>query len=502
MNNIGPQFQRDFSGAQCNNVNVNLAPTSTVDLALNLVADEEIGSLVSRLGRATIGSQLVASNAILGLHNHVDEKNSSNNKLFAAINAAGGATSVVYDVVAGTTSVTGLTASKKMRFLTFLGTTLAINGSNAERSYTAAGGWVTTGGNLDVANVPSSNTVNLCIEFLDRVYVAGDTAQPARLYYSSVPTAGAISWTSGNGYVDIEPEDGGGAITALAKVPGYILVFKERSMKRWNFSSAFPETLIQIGTPSQESVVMAGGLCAFYSNSNENAKGFFMTNGDRPKPISHDTNRPIKKWIDAIPAANEANICGWATDRGFAWSVGDLTVDGESYTNVVLRYNRLLNQWTVDTYPTEYRVFTSYLTGGVNTTVGGDDNGTVYQMNKPGTYSDASTSSTVPIAWKVRQQPLTYGYNQRKSLSDRIIIRGRNLLGSRVGVRIDTGAETKDLQTALTTKPVQDIPLTTPIEGSNLAIEIAGQTTQTTGMRAYLQEIELPAVDVLLNYGT
>jgi len=493
--NIGPLFQRDFSGAQCNNVNVSLAPASTVELALNLVADEEIGSLVSRLGRATVGAQLVASQAILGLHQHVDEKTAANSKLFATVNASGGATSVIYDVVAGTTSVIGLTASKKMRFVTFLGTTAVINGSNAERSYTSAG-WITTAGNLDIANWPSTNTASLCIEFLDRVYTAGDTAQPARLYYSSLPVAGAISWTAGNGYVDVEPEDGGGAITALGKVPGYILIFKERSMKRWNYSSAFPESLIQLGTPSQECVVMAAGLCAFYSSSNENAKGFYLTAGDRPKPISHDTTRPIKKWVDAIPQASEATIAGWATDRGFAWSVGDLTVDGETYLNVVLRYNRLLNQWTVHSYPSEYRAFASYIVSGVNTTVGGDDNGTIYQLDKPGTYSDASTTTTVPIFWKLRQQPLTHGYNQQKTLTDSVVIRAKGAQSARVGVRVD-GQEATDLTDRLSDRPISEIPINGTLTGATLAVEIAGETT---GQRSYIAEIELPNVEATNTY--
>src|SRR3990167_697930 len=163
-----PLKQTDFSGGMVN-LSSNLAPSNTVDLMLNLDGDIELGSAVSRLGTATRGAQLVAAMNILGLHQHIDTVTVGNNKLFATINASGGATSVIYDVIAGSTSATGLTANKKMRFLTFNGATLALNGADAERSYTSAG-WITTAGAFDLASIPSSNTVSLCEEFLDSVY--------------------------------------------------------------------------------------------------------------------------------------------------------------------------------------------------------------------------------------------------------------------------------------------------------------------------------------------
>ncbi len=476
--------------------NVSLAPQNCVSLLLNMDGDVEIGSAVSRLGRGTVGAQITASNSILGLHQHIDVDTPANNKLFAAINASGGATEVIYDVDSAANSVTGLTASKKMRFLTYLGATLAINGADGERSYTSAG-WITTGGAFDLANIPSSNKVNLCIEFLDRVYLAGDTAALTRLYYSSVPVSGAVSWTSGNGYVDIEPEDGGGPITALGKVPGYVLVFKERSMHRWNFSSAFPESLIQIGTPSQESVVMGGGLCAFYSNSNESSKGFYITNGDRPVCISQDNNRPIKKFVDAISSSNEANIAGWATDNSFAWSVGDLTVDGETFSNAVLRYNRLLNQWSIRTYPSKFLVFAQYLLSGVNTTVGGDNNGTVYRMDKPSTFLDGNTSTTQSFPWKVRQLHQTFSENKQKSLNNKVIVRGKNIGSARVNAYVDEVIEPKPVGAKVAVgKSVGEFGVSGTVKGNTIALEVSGESS---GARSYVREIEAD-IELLNSY--
>jgi len=484
----------DFSGGQANDLNPNLIPKQCVDLGMNLDFDIEIGSAVSRLGTTIRGAQLVASMNILGLFQHIDNVTPANNKLFATVNAAGGVTSVIYDVVAGSTSQTGLTASKKMRYLNFQNATLAINGADAERSYTSAG-WITTGGAFDLANIPSSNKVNLCIVFLDRVYVAGDTAQPTRLYYSGVATGGAVSWTSGNGFVDIDGGSDNGAITALGKVPGYILVFKERAMSRWNYSSAFPEELVNLGCSSQESVVMGGGLCAFYSNSNENDKGFFITNGGRPQPISHDTTRPIKKWITAITAANEAIMAGWATNHGFAWSIGDVTVDGEAWTNVVLKYNRLLNQWSVRSYPSEFKVFAREIVSGVNTIVGGDDAGTVFRIDNAGTYSDNGTA----ISYRLRTRSTDFGRNERKEVESKVIVKGKGLEGSSTGIVID-----EDRSEIITmggekwyTKLLKVFGIDKKTKFTSLMVEVQGTTLNN---QAVIREIELPDVDVTLNY--
>lgn len=486
MANLPAQFFKSMAAGMVSNVNKNLTPQDSVAVGLNVDFDQELGSAVTRLGTGIVGTQLVDNMSVLGLHDFRDA-NGSNHALLAAINAAGGATSVVYKVGTGTIR-TGLTASKKMRFVTFLDSVLMINGADAEASYDGST-VITTGGAFDLANIPGSNTCELCIEWLDRVYVAGDSTEPDRLYYSSTPSAGAVSWTSGNGYVDIEPEDGGGSITGIGKVPGYLLIFKERALKRWSFDSAFPETLIQIGTPSHESIVNAGGLCAFFSASSKDARGFYITNGDRPIAISHDRVRNIKKWVDAIPQVSEANIAGWGDARSFWWSIGDVTVDGRAYSNVVVRWNRVLDQWSIRSYPSQFTVFSSYVTGGDNVVVAGDDDGQVIQLDKASTYTDYNAQ---PIYYEIVFQEEDFGFNQQKELSERIIINSTNMNGARVTVDHDGtkyAAGTVD-------KRISDIKIATQ-RANVFQIGISGTVA---GARGTLKEVEMPNVQVLQNY--
>jgi len=488
MAKLDPQFYRDHSGGMVSSLNEALGLPNIVKVGLNVNFDVELGSAVTRFGSALVSAQLVDNMNILGLHNFRDA-DGSNHALLATINAAGGATSVVYKVGTGTIR-TGLTASKKMRFVSFLDSVLMINGTDAEASYDGAS-VITTGGAFDLANVPGSNLCSLGIEWLSRVYLAGDTANPDRLYYSSTPVSGAISWTSGNGYIDIEPEDGAGGIKALSKVPGFLMIFKERSMTRWNFDSAFPESLIDLGTPSQESVIDAGGVCAFFSASSRDTRGFYITSGDRPTPISHDRLRNIKEWVDAIPVANEPHIAGWGTSRYFAWSVGDLTVDGVAYPNVVLRWNRILDQWSVRSYPTEFKVFASYVDGsGNNTTVGGDDDGNVVELDKPTVFTDHNGAL---INYEVKYHEENFKYNQQKALTGVMVVNSKNMEGGRL--EIDT--EKKKYHVGTIDGRISEMKLKDTIKDSLFTFSVKGAVNGAPGV---LKEVEIPDIEVQNSY--
>ena len=464
----------DFSGGMAD-INVNLAPANTVALALNVDLDSEIGSAVSRLGTARIGSQLVAAVSVLGIVQHVDQADTTKNKLFATANDGASPTnSDIYDVSAGSKSLQDDTHSLKTYFLNYAGDTLRLNGTDAPKAYDSSN-WITTGGVFDLANMPTGYKYPK--EFLSRVYLWGKTASPYTLVYSGTLTAGAVSWTSG---------------------PGYLLLFKRRSMTRWNFASAFPESLVQIGAYSQESIVEGGGLCAFYSDSNEAAKGFYITNGGRPVCISQDNNRPIKKWVDAI--SSTAVVAGFATDRYFCWSVGALTVDGETYSNVVLKYNRLLNQWTIRTYISAFTCFANYVASGVLSIVGGDNAGTVYQIDKAATYKDANTTTTVGFQWKVRQLFHTYGENRIKALDNKVVLRGKNLNTARIN-----GYTDDDLNrpipvnaSAIVKRILSWFGIGSTIRGTTIALEVGGESV---GAPCILREIDVPVITIEQNYG-
>ena len=201
--------------------------------------------------------------------------------------------------------------------------------------------------------------------------------------------------------------------------------------------------------------------------------------------------RNIKKWIDAIPVASEANIAGWGTSRYFAWSIGDVTVDGVPYTNVVVRWNRILDQWSVRSYPTEFKVFSSYVDGnGNNTIVGGDDDGQVIEIDKTDTYTDYSDK---PIQFEVQYHEENFGYNQVKSIGKSFIVNSKNMKGSRLEIVTDNNTyELNKVEGRIT-----ELKNDEDIKDNLFRFALKGTVN---GARGVLKEIEIPSVIVNDSY--
>lgn len=395
---------RDMSEAVIQRVDGSILPPNSVYLAVNFLFDDILGQAVLRKGSTQIGAQIVDNKACLGLHIHIT---TSGTKVpLAVFNIAGDATATISKYTAGAWSnaQTGLTAGTKVRFETFLNTTMAINGGSTKYATADGSTWVTSLGNLDIANCPAGNLVK---EFQDKVYVAGVSSNRDRLYYSSTPTAGAISWIAGNGFIDVEPEEGAGAITALAKVPGYLLVFKERSLKRWDTQSTYPDSLIDIGTPSQEAVVQAR-QSVFYFNK----RGIFETVGGYPRKIS----RRIQDVIEAIPSNYYSTVSGGTDGDRVYFSIGDVTVDGLTINNCVIAYSIDSQAWTMLSFPTEIRRWSKYVdANGDETIMAGDDDGNVWELLK------GSQDGATDISYAIQYQEQELGSRGRiKDISNMI----------------------------------------------------------------------------------
>lgn len=350
-----------------------LAPQNSVYFAENLEFDTKIGVGKIRSGSALVGVQVLNNVDVLGIHQFV--LTSGTTVLIASVNDAASPTNsdIYTSVDAGANwvkqtdaAVADWTKDVKVRFLTYLDTVVAYNGTDAAASAADGTTWVATAGNLEVQNFPLGD---VAIEWNDKVYVAGVTANKNRLYYSSVPSAGVITW-AGAEFIDIEPEDGGGRITALAKIPGYLLIFKARSLKRWNGSSTFPDDLYSVGTPSMEGVCECRGIAYFFAN---NGKGIYATNGGYPVKIS----KPVDDIIALIPASYYSSVSSHSDGDSVRFSIGDITYDGIVYSNCVLKYNVDTQNWALMSYATEPQMWTTYIASGATYTIFGDDDGEI-----------------------------------------------------------------------------------------------------------------------------
>lgn len=417
---------RDFSKGTIRTANPSILPKNSHALALNYDSDYEIGSLVSRLGNDILGAQMRASAVTLGLHQHVE---TSGTALFGVY--SDGTNNDIYFASTGAKSLEDDTAGLKTRFCTYLGATVRVNGTDNCKSYTASGGWITTGGAFSVNEMPIGKIV---IEWKDRIYVGARSGFPGIVYYSSIadPSSKTIDWsdttaTTGSGQIEIEQEDNGGDLTAFAKVPGYLLIWKERTMKRWDGNTTFPEDLVRQGVPSQE-CVCSGKEMAFFVNK----KGVWATNGGYPVRIS----KPVQDFIDAIPGANWANIAIASDDEHVFVSIGDVTVGKDDFENVVLKFNIGTESWDVYSYYNEFRMFGTYIdSNSISSVVGGDING---QILKLGTGNTDYHTTPVPITWSFESNDKEFGSRGRLKQLSKLYTYTENVSTGQIMIRSDS----------------------------------------------------------------
>ena len=460
---------RDLSAGNIQKVSSDIIVQNSVPFSMNLLFDRVLGEAESRKGTAIVGSQLSAGNPALGLFQHLDST-FADSKLFAVFGTS------IYDVIAGSASATGLTASADANFTTFLNTTLMLNGAEA-RAYSSGGGWVASGGNLNVDGIPAS--AKFPIEFKDRMYASVTD----RIYYTNVVTAGTVSWSAtGSGSLQAEQEDGGGTIQAVNKVPGYLMIYKQRSTKRWNFDTSFPEDLINIGTQSHKSVVRARGRNFFFYGPN----GFYETKGDYPIRIS----RPVQRFIEGMASSFYAEVNGWSDNENVYWSIGDVTIDWdrgftETYANVVLRYTIDTQQWAPMQYAHEFRALNQYISGSDTVIVGGDTDGQVLQIN-------TGNSDYGGVAIKYLLQSPEFDFRNReyhKTISEKIFVHSDRTIGAQLQVRLDYGdwKQIGNLKDVVTEVQIQ--PLKARIFEFRVVDSISGEQVKLRGL-------DFPNVDV------
>ena len=463
---------RDVSAGNIQKVSSDITIPNSVPFSMNLLFDKVLGEAVSREGTSIVGSQMSSGNSCLGLFQHLDST-FANSVLLAGFNGS------IFDAGTGSGMLGGLNSSAQMEFATFLNTTLMLNGVDAH-SYTNAGGWVSTGGVLNVAGVPAG--AKFPIEFKDRFYCAVTD----RLYYTNTPTSGSVSWSaSGSGSLQVEQEDGGGTLQALNKVPGYLLIYKQRSLKRWNFDSSFPEDLINIGTQSHKSVVRARGKNYFFYGPN----GFYETQGGYPKLIS----RPIQRIIEGIASSFYGRVNGWSDNESIYWSIGDITIDfdrgfTETYNNVVVRYHMDSQQWAPLQYAAEFRALHQYISGNDILIVGGDTNGQVLQLN-----TGNSDYGSVAIKYILQSPEFDFkAREKRKTVSEKVYVHSDVTSGAMLQTRLDY----KEWKGVGSLKDVVSEVFIQPLTANVFEFRIVDSTA---GEQVKLRGMDFPTVDVLEN---
>ena len=390
---------------------------------------DRIGAVSLRTGIAGLGSTVSVAGVCYGMHN------TQNGSMFAVFSAGGSAQVYTYGGSAWASNLTGGTANTKIRFINFADRTVVLNLGNVTNMYSsmaftnavANGGWATTGNPINPQQMTYSQPKYGEV-YKSRMYVAGGNTNGtnltgSRLYFSDViDSSGNVAWDPANNYVDINPNDGEN-ISGLKRFSLELLVFKPNYIYRFKTVGVDPDPLIKIGTRSQESVV-EGKLGLYFHHDT----GFFRYTGGYPKEIS----RVISDIVSVIPFSYFENISSWKDEDHIYWSVGDLTVDGKSWKNVVLRYTESADLWTIYRTANEIRYASDYNSVTDLVRVVGTDNGLV------GTFDSGNTDFGEPIGYYFVTKWYEWdGVENRKIIEDVIAICER-AQGSKLMYQVDS----------------------------------------------------------------
>lgn len=368
-------------------VSKSLKPIDALTESIN-VKFNKIGSAQIRGGTTLLGNAL--SGDILGLYEFRDSGTGSNNQI-VLVNA-----DKVKYLSAGTwTDKRTVTTGKKARFTTFLDFLWMVNNQDSTAIWDGAAGdsFVTTG---NAASAPIGKFID---NFRSHVWIAGSDTYPDRVWFSSLPSAVTtpiVTWNTSvtvGDWIDVAPQDGEN-ITGIKRSKKGLLVFKNSHIYPiYSISQTEPDPVTNVGTYSNESIVEAKDGIYFHHPS-----GFFKYNvGSEPEEIS----KPIVDIIRNISVANYSKICGWMEPSGddIVWAVGDVTIDGTTYSNLEVRYTISTQTWTHYMKPTQALVSSSYNDGTTLFKLIGDTAGSVLKMDTGTTDNGTPISVSIITRW-------------------------------------------------------------------------------------------------------
>lgn len=413
-----------------------LLPDYMLRYCMNAYTDEwnsnQLGDIKQIPGYAIVDSAIEADKNILGLHNFLSADGATD-RLIATVNDSGDSESRSYYYNSGGSSWDEIgpvpinwTADLKMRFVTFLDYIYAVNGTDAIKSWdgSPSSNWGTT----NLTNAPNGS---LIANYLDHLRISGNSTYKSRLYSSSIPASDyTISWAGAGveadrDYIDINPDDND-EITGLMNM-GTLLVFKKRGLYTWNGKATEADQVIDIGAVNQEVIKKVRGVTYFFGETKDSG-AIFAYSGTYPEEIS----KPVRKWIDAVATTSYDDMGAIVDDDNYILSIGDVTYEGVSYSNVGLRLNVSNQTWSTIFLPDKPLLSTERIqSDGTRTVIFGNDAGEVHTWNSGNTFNGTAINVII------RTKELEWGSRSMIKTINNFAVYSSAPQGATLQVRVD-----------------------------------------------------------------
>lgn len=226
-------------------------------------------------------------------------------------------------------------------------------------------------------NVTSMPQGKFIIRYRDRLYVLNAresaTNYPYRMYSSSIPSAGSITWTN----TDFEDFDYSEEITGCGVNWDMLVVFTK--FRAFFYNQDQKKQLWEIGCANHRSIKSYGPYMFFANND-----GVWVSQGGGfPENISGEI-------IDFVRNANPDNFFAEIVDEEYHLYVGSsVTVNGVAYSNVKLTYNIPTDSWRWRELYDDLTIFAKFHNGttGQDRLYMGDTGGFIWDKSK---YTDST----------------------------------------------------------------------------------------------------------------
>jgi len=223
-------------------------------------------------------------------------------------------------------------------------------------------------------NVGSMPQAKYIKRYRDRLYIANcynAAAQPYRVYFSSVPSAGAITWTPASDFIDVDYSE---EITGIAENWDRLVIFTEYSAYFYNQSEK--KKMWDIGCSQNRSIQNAGDMIIWGNQDN-----IWASKGGFPTPIGSDIQELVRQ-------STTSNWRSAVMDNEYYIYLGNTQANGLTYNKCLATYNIETGMWRWRELYGAMTEMALYKTSARTQLLMGSSDGWIYWKGK---YSDSSS---------------------------------------------------------------------------------------------------------------
>ena len=358
----------------------------------NVVTSYKIGSILKRPGYVQIGSVLEAGNSITGMFNY--RESAATQVMLATVNdSTDDDTQLFWSTGAGWTEITGAEtawageANVNVEMEHFIGECFFVGHSTVDgflppRNYRHS---TTTFGTNNTTSMPNAKYIK---RYRDRLFIANTdiagTATPFRVYYSTVPAAGAITWTTASNFFDVDYDE---EITGIGVNWDRLMIFTEYSAYMVTGVSPLVRKKIWDRGCADHRTIKNHGSMMIWADMD----GVWVSQG------GGDPVNIAGRVIDFIKFSNMTNSFSEIVDEEYHLYIGGVTVNGITYANCTVILNIPTMTWRVHEYFDAMSIFAKFYSSGQDFLYMGATDGEVHRLGK---YTDSTiltTDDTTPI---------------------------------------------------------------------------------------------------------